>query len=118
MNSITKPLGVALAALFTVVALSSPASAGTSRQVGVGGHDGSLTTGAVTAVSARAAAHGTQVPPDVTAQARWRPTERYFFYIECLAAGVAATVGPGAFAMDYDCQVDSNPNYYRLWLLF
>lgn len=52
-------------------------------------------------------------------RATWHQMDRYYWKVQCLADGVAATVGPDAFAIDYQCPVDaSNPDYYRLWLLY
>lgn len=69
------------------------------------------------AVSTKATETSSSSPASVPAS--WRPFERYYWKLECLAAGVANTVGPGGWAIDYDCRVDTaNSNYYRLWLYY
>ncbi|MFC8390352.1 hypothetical protein [Streptomyces sp. NPDC057238] len=94
----------ALGTALTLGALNVPAAAAPA-------------TTATGAVSTQASEDSSWSPASVPAS--WRPFERYYWYLECLAAGVANTVGPSGWAIDYDCRVDtSNSNHYRLWLYY
>lgn len=77
------PASAALGTALTLGALTVPAAA------------------AIGAVSTQASESSSWSPASVPAS--WRPFERYYWYLECLAACVADT---------------SNSNHYRLWLYY